>query len=183
MGADNANKKLSPKQLIGIILVGFLAPIIGIILLVKLVGSINDSRVDMSSPAMSAEAVAARIKPVGEVKVVDANAPVVERSGEAVFTAVCIACHASGALNAPKVGDTAAWSKRIAAGYDMLVKNAINGVRQMPAKGGNPDLTDNEVARAVVYMANKSGAHFTEPKAAAVAPAVPSTNSADKPAT
>ncbi|MDB5748660.1 MAG: cytochrome, partial [Massilia sp.] len=67
------------------------------------------------------------------------------------------------------------WTARLAQGYDTLVKHAIEGIRAMPAKGGNPDLDNLEVERAVVYMANQSGATFKEPAApvatAAAAPA------------
>jgi hypothetical protein len=61
------------------------------------------------------------------------------------------------------VGDAGSWSARIAQGYDTVLKHAIEGLRAMPAKGGNPDLDDVEVARAVVFMANQSGAKFKEP--------------------
>jgi cytochrome c5 len=92
-----------------------------------------------------------------------------------VYTAICAACHTSGAAGAPKFGDAAGWAPRIAQGYDVLVKHAIEGIRAMPPKGGNPDLDDVEVARAVVYMANKGGAKFKEPEVpaapAAAAPA------------
>jgi len=69
------------------------------------------------------------------------------------------------------MGDNGVWAARIGQGYDTLVKHAIEGIRDMPAKGGNPDLDDVEVARAVVYMANKSGASFKAPAAPAAAPA------------
>jgi cytochrome c5 len=93
------------------------------------------------------------------------------QAAEAVYTAVCSACHATGAAGSPKFGDAGAWSARIAQGYDTLLKHAIEGIRAMPAKGGNPDLDNVEVARAVVYMANKGGASFKEPAAPAAAPA------------
>ncbi|MCL4152278.1 UNVERIFIED_CONTAM: hypothetical protein GTU68_002519 [Idotea baltica] len=86
-------------------------------------------------------------------------------SGEEVFNQACAACHTAGMMNAPKVGDQADWKARIAQGYKALVNNAINGVRAMPARGGNPDLTDLEVARGVTYMANQSGASFAAPVA------------------
>jgi cytochrome c5 len=63
-------------------------------------------------------------------------------------------------MNAPKIGDKAQWEPRIAQGYAMLVKHAVEGIRSMPAKGGNPDLTESEIAEAVAIMANKSGASF-----------------------
>ena len=62
------------------------------------------------------------------------------------------------------MGDAGAWGPRIKQGYDTLVQHAVQGIRLMPAKGGNPDLDDVEVARAVVYMANQSGAKFKEPE-------------------
>ena len=154
----------TPKQLVAAVAGFFLVTVIGIILLVsfvtttKLTGAGTDSQ--------SAEAIAARVRPVADQDYAfkDANAPKVLQAAEAVYTAICSACHTSGAAGAPKLGDAGAWSPRIAQGYDALLKHAIEGIRAMPAKGGNPDLDDVEVARAVVYMANKSGAKFKEPE-------------------
>jgi cytochrome c5 len=69
-----------------------------------------------------------------------------------------------GALGSPKIGDKSAWGPRIAQGYETLVKHAIAGIRSMPARGGNAELTDGEVAAAVAYMANQSGASFKASK-------------------
>jgi cytochrome c5 len=66
-------------------------------------------------------------------------------------------------LNAPKLGDKAAWAPLIKEGFDELTATAIKGIRQMPPRGGNPNLTDAEVARAVAFMANQAGADFKEP--------------------
>ena len=63
-------------------------------------------------------------------------------------------------MNAPKFGDKAQWEARIKQGHDTLVHNAINGIRMMPARGGNPALSDAEVTNAVNYMANAAGANF-----------------------
>ena len=62
-----------------------------------------------------------------------------------------------------------AWSARIGQGYDTLVSRALKGFKGMPAKGGNPDLDDVEVARAVVHMANAAGGKFKAPDAKAPA--------------
>ena len=96
-------------------------------------------------------------------------------TGEAVFNASCTSCHTSGALGAPKVANLGDWAPRIALGYDTLTKHAIEGIRQMPARGGDPDLSDVEIARAIAFMANQSGAKFTppEPKVIAAAPPAP----------
>jgi cytochrome c5 len=96
-----------------------------------------------------------------EPVVAAAAAPVAAgKSGEEVYKAVCAMCHATGLMNAPKFGDKAQWEPRIKQGYDTLVTNANKGIRTMPAKGGNPSLSDAEVAGAVKYMANAAGAKF-----------------------
>jgi cytochrome c5 len=117
----------------------------------------------------SAASIASRVRPVADEGFVlkDANAPKMLQTGQAVYTAVCVACHGTGAAGAPKMGDTGAWSTRIGQGFDTLVQHAVQGIRAMPAKGGNPDLDDIEVARAVAYMGNQSGAKFKEPEAPA----------------
>lgn len=161
----------TPKQLIAAIVAGFLVPIVCIALLVVYVA--NTKKVGAGSEGQTPEAIAARIKPVADqgFTLKDASAPRQLQAGAAVFKAVCAACHETGAAGAPKIGDTAAWSPRIAQGYQTLVSHAINGIRAMPPKGGNPDLDDVEVARAVVYMANQAGAKFKEPEVKAPAPA------------
>jgi cytochrome c5 len=165
----------TPKQLIAAVIAGFLVPIICIVLLVQYVA--NAKREGAGSSSQTPEAIAARIKPVGDegFTLKDVNAPKQLQAGADVFKAVCAACHATGAAGAPKVGDASAWAPRIKQGYDTLVQHAIKGIRAMPAKGGNPDLDDLEVAGAVVFMANQSGAKFKEPdlKAAAKPAAAP----------
>lgn len=65
------------------------------------------------------------------------------------------------------MGDNAAWAPRLGLGLDGLTKSAIAGKNAMPARGGGADLTDEEIARAIAFMANKSGASFKEPPVAA----------------
>ena len=155
----------TPKQLIAAILAGFLIPIICIVLLVQYVTTTHNE--GAGSNAQSNESVVARIKPIADqgFTLKDVNAPRVLQTGTEVYKAVCAACHTTGAAGAPKLGDTGAWSARLAQGYDTLVTHAVGGIRAMPAKGGNPDLDDVEVARAVAYMGNQAGAKFTEPEA------------------
>jgi cytochrome c5 len=103
-----------------------------------------------------------RIKPHGEVclqgdascggaSVASSAGP---RSGEAVYTAACVACHGSGIAGAPKLGDAAAWGDRIAKGMDVLYDSGINGLAGtgMIAKGGCANCSDEEVQAAVDYM-------------------------------
>jgi cytochrome c5 len=121
------------------------------------------------------EAVAERIRPVGQVYLPgeeqQAAAAVVETvaepepvattmTGPQVYNSACIACHGSGVGGAPIVGDAAQWSERVAQGMETLAKHAIEGYTgsagYMPPKGGRLDLSDDEVASAVEYMANES---------------------------
>jgi cytochrome c5 len=163
----------TPKQLVAAVAGFFLVTVIGIILLVSFVTTTKLTGAGTES--QSAEAIAARVRPVADegYTLKDVNAPKVLQSAETVYTAICAACHTSGAAGAPKLGDAGAWAPRIAQGNDTLLKHAIEGIRAMPAKGGNPDLDDVEVARAVVYMANKGGAKFKEPEVPATPAAAP----------
>jgi cytochrome c5 len=61
-------------------------------------------------------------------------------------------CHGTGVAGAPKFGDKAAWAPRIKAGLDALHASALKGKGAMPPKGGNPALSDADVAAAVDYM-------------------------------
>jgi cytochrome c5 len=166
---DHSTPIKTPGQLITVVVLSFLVPILTIVLIVHMVT--GGLRVDKSSSAMSEAAVAARLKPVGEVVLADKSSGG-ERSGEQIVNEVCQTCHGAGLLNAPKVGDQAAWKPRVAQGEKTLIAHAITGIRAMPPKGGNPSLSDDEVARAVVWMANQSGAKFKTP-----APATASTPS------
>ena len=111
----------------------------------------------------AAEKAASLIQPVARLEVAAVAAATGPKTGEQVVQAVCGACHGSGAAGAPKIGDKGAWGPRIGQGLDGLLKSAINGKNAMPAKGGNPNLSDLELARAIVFMANQSGASFKEP--------------------
>src|SRR5450631_3834626 len=163
----------TPKQLAIVVLLAFAVPIGLIVLLSQLVTGL----VPMGSSEADNQ-VLSRIQPVGQLVFADAT-PSGNKTGEQVFQAVCKTCHESGLAGAPKFGDKAAWAAPIKEGYNVLVAHAINGLQDkgkvMPPKGGNPDLSDTEVARAVAYMANGSGANFKEPAAPAIpAPAVAS---------
>jgi len=168
----------TPKQLIAAVLAGFLIPIICIILLVQYVT--NGQKTGAGSNSQTPEMIAARIRPIADEGFTfrDASVPKQLLSGEEVFKSTCAACHGAGLAGAPKVGDQQAWKARISEGYDTLVKHALGGYNAMPAKGGNPDLDDVEIARTVVYMANQSGAAFKEPDVPKPASAAADTNPA-----
>lgn len=110
--------------------------------------------------------IEARIAPIGEV-VTDpaalqaklaANKPVrAAYTGEQVVTKVCGGCHLTGMLGSPKIGDKGAWGgrKSAAGGLDGLVVSALKGKNSMPARGGDPDLSDAEIKAAIEYMLSK----------------------------
>ena len=161
----------TPKQLIIVVALAFIVPIVIIGLLSQLLTSTpHDTSGDE-------QRVLERIKPVGSVVIADASVPRGNLTGEQVYGQVCKTCHDAGLAGAPKSGDKAQWTARIAEGEKTLVQHAVAGFQGkagvMPPKGGNTDLTDDEVHRAVVYLANQVGAGWKEPAptAAAAAPA------------
>ena len=82
----------------------------------------------------------------------------VELSASEINEQYCSACHSNGTLGAPVVGDADDWSQRLDdKGMETLVSHAINGFNQMPARGGNPDLSDEDIEKTVAYMLEESG--------------------------
>lgn len=156
--SDSPNtSNISNLQKVFAIFGGIVAPIFVVCVLTKSPEAAQSTAADVEK----------RIKPLAVVEVSKEVGPHVDKSGEEVVKASCAACHAAGMMGSPKLGDKGAWAKRIAQGFPTLVKHATEGIRTMPARGGNPDLSDNEIAGAVAYMANQAGAKFAEPKAAA----------------
>lgn len=150
----------TPQQLIVVIVLAFAVPVIGIIMLVQLVTSERGA----DPNALKPESIAQRIQPVGHVEFgAGGGGAAGGKSGEEVVKGTCAACHQTGVAGAPKIGDKAAWGPRIKEGFKQLVQDAIKGIRGMPPKGGNASLSDDEVARAVAFMANQAGAKFKEP--------------------
>ncbi|MGH8771964.1 MAG: c-type cytochrome [Burkholderiales bacterium] len=186
----------TPKQLIILIIVAFTAPILFFFMLATLMTS--GFHLDMNSSGMSPEAVAERLKPVGQVVVAEggaktekengadakgpeapapvsaakepaASSPAPEKQaaaepakpaatgdkgedGKSVYDTACAACHATGLAGAPTAGDKAQWAPRIGSGVDALYASALKGKGAMPAKGGNPALSDVQVKAAVDFM-------------------------------
>jgi len=169
MSEEHSSPIKTPKQLIIVVGLAFLVPIVLIAMVSQLVTTGFDA--SKNNPALSDEAIARRLKPVGDVEVVDPSAPKVDKTGKEIVDAVCGACHISGALGSPKIGDKAAWGKLIAKSLPSIKQDAIKGTRQMPARGGNPDLSDIEIERAIVYMANQSGGKWVEPISSTAKPA------------
>jgi cytochrome c5 len=156
--------KTTVRQVVLAVLGGLFAPLLVIVMIVRLLIGIEATHIPDANAKVASAKVEERIAPVAQVEVSAVEAgPHVDKGGEEVVKGVCAACHAVGALGSPKIGDKASWAPRISQGYETLVKHAIQGIRSMPARGGNAALTDNEVAGAVAYMANQSGASFKAP--------------------
>jgi cytochrome c5 len=79
-------------------------------------------------------------------------APTWAADGKAIYDKTCVACHAAGVANAPKLGDKAAWAPRVAIGKDALVASVVKGKGAMPPKAGAADLKDDDIKAAVDYM-------------------------------
>ena len=157
----------SPKQLIIVVLLAFVVPIVVIVLVTQLVTGVRQGSSESEKEILS------RIKAVGNVVIGEPSAPKGNLAGDAVYGQVCKTCHDAGLAGAPKIGDKSAWGPRVAQGQSTVTQHAVNGFQGktgvMPPKGGTADLTDTEVGRAVVYMANQAGANWKEPAAPAAA--------------
>lgn len=167
MSGEKSDQSLikTPRQLmvvlLGLTVSAFLVALVAYLLVTGSRATGNNQ------PALDASAVAARIKPVAEVAFAESagGAAKAAQTGEKVVQQYCAACHATGAAGAPKIGDKGAWAKYLGAGLDYMLKTSITGKGAMPPRGGAADVSDDELARAIVHMANQSGGKLKEPTA------------------
>ena len=172
---EHASPIKTPQQLIVVVLLAFLIPVIGMVMIASF--ATGGLKVDSRSSDASAAAVAERLKPVGSVLIGEvpaepaAGTPAVKPAGggpvttaaasgpgagKKLYDTVCMACHAGGIAGAPKTGDKAAWKPRIATGKDSLYNSALRGKNAMPAKGGLTAAADADVKTAVDYMVSQA---------------------------
>lgn len=167
----------TPQQLIAVVAVAFVAPIVVIALLAALVtsgtkGGSNDPKVVAERikpvgtlviaeqpPAAPATATAKpETKPATPIVAATIPPPAAPAAagakldGKAVYDTACAACHAAGVAGAPKLGDKGAWAPRLASGKDAMYVSAIKGKGAMPPKGGQLQLSDEQVKSAVDFM-------------------------------
>ena len=116
-----------------------------------------------ANAAMDDDSIRERLMPIGSVCVEgdDCGAATVAvaagpRDPEELYGAVCAACHTTGALGAPKLGDIAEWTARAAKGIDQVIANAVNGINSMPAMGTCATCSEEDIANAVIYMVENS---------------------------
>ena len=91
------------------------------------------------------------------------------KRGEQVYQETCAACHATRFDKAPQLGDRKAWTPVIAKGQAVVTAHAWTGVRNMPPRGGNPELSLEAFSRAVAFMARTAGGEWKDPDAALLA--------------
>ena len=151
----------TPQQLMVAVAAAFIIPVIIIVLLVMYVSS--HSQKAAGTDALSAQATADRIMPVGTVQIKLASANAGPRSGEEAYKAQCAACHDAGMLGAPKFGDAGAWGGRIGQGLTTLATHAIKGFIAMPAAAAG-NKSHPQLTGVAASMANAGGAKFEEPK-------------------
>ncbi len=118
-----------------------------------------------SAMVMGTDSVAERIRPVvtlDDIRGPDAGQDMgattvaVAKTPEQLYQGACLACHAAGVANAPKLGDNAAWAPRAALGIDALLQSSIAGKGAMPPKGGSA-YSDDEIRQVIEYMLAESG--------------------------
>jgi len=86
-------------------------------------------------------------------------------SGKQVYQQTCFQCHATGVQNAPRFGDKTAWAPLLTEGQHIVTAHGWVGQRGMPPRGGRADLSLEEFARGVAYMARAGGGNWEEPDA------------------
>jgi cytochrome c5 len=119
---------------------------------------------------MKTQAIAERIQPVGQVSIATGATPTVlppppatpatmhasTEKARQVYTSACFVCHETGAADAPRRGDKAAWQPRLAQGMETLVSHVRNGFNAMPPRAGNPALSDVDIIAAVTYLVEQA---------------------------
>ena len=108
-----------------------------------------------SRPAPAPKPASAAAATAAEVPAPSTPAPDLAH-GQQIYRQACAFCHDKGVAGAPKIGDAAAWSPRLAQGMDTLYAVALRGKGAMPAKGGNPSLSDTDVRASVDYLVEQA---------------------------
>ena len=150
---------------VAIVGVGLIVFTFIIVFLARDLGFQDEAGSNPSRDAIAAE----RIKPVADVHTGAAGAAAIEKAvasatpepaavafdgsldAEMIYSNVCAACHTTGVANAPKPGSPEL-AQRAEKGTDALIKTAIDGLNAMPARGGRPDLSDEQMKAVVEYM-------------------------------
>lgn len=169
MGSEPVGKpsKTDASQQDQLFMINFSKVMVGVgaifaicIIAAVIIGRASPTRDDATVREQVAARLAPPLKVVTDPSQLVVAAVATERApltGEQVVQRVCAGCHTAGVLNAPKTGDTAAWQARLAQGFEVLVKHSIEGFNQMPARGGDRSLSDDEIRASVKTLLEQSG--------------------------
>ncbi|MEH6824153.1 MAG: c(7)-type cytochrome triheme domain-containing protein [Motiliproteus sp.] len=102
-------------------------------------------------------------------------------AGKAVYDKACFACHKSGVMGAPKLGSKKDWVPRVKQGQKKLLEHSLNGLNNMPARGGNPTLTEDDLSNVIAYMVKEAGLSFADKPVAKKAATKPKAKPKPKP--
>lgn len=177
MAEPHSSPIKTPQQLVAVVAVAFVAPIVVIALLAALVtsgtkGGSSDPKIvaerikpvgtlvveEQPIPASPTTATPPQAKPAAPIVAATIPPPAApaaagaKADGKSVYDTACAACHAAGIAGAPKHGDKGAWAPRLAAGKDAMYAAALKGKGAMPPKGGQLQLSDEQVRSAVDFM-------------------------------
>ncbi len=156
---DSHDELLSPRNMIVMGILLAIALFLGEVVIGPNTGSDEEM---VAEPVDTIEDIAMRLKPVVTLEDMRKNMTVASAAGVSadkspaeMYQGACLACHTTGAAGAPKIGDPAAWTERLAKGVEGLVTSAINGIGAMPARGGS-QLSDDQIRAVVEYILDES---------------------------
>ncbi len=86
-----------------------------------------------------------------------ANASI-SQIGKQRWARTCAMCHVRGEGGAPKTGDVAAWTTRLAQGEDVVLEHTIDGFGNMPPLGYCMDCEREDLRAYIHFMASGGGA-------------------------
>ena len=156
-----------------------IAALSGLTVLLAILGAVLYARQPTDQDTAQVRAASERIAPVAGVYAGDTGRAAMQAAqaaavraaasqvayggttdGKTIYGQLCHSCHTAGVTGAPKLGDKADWAPRIAEGIATLIKHAEDGYKgpdgnQMPARGGNPALTDAQVEATVKWMVSQ----------------------------
>lgn len=134
---------------IAMVVGGLVLVAVVIFFVANLFSTVEENSTAGSGDSMKQQLIEERLARVGSVATFDPNAAPKVRSAGEIYTGVCSACHATGALGAPKPGE---WGPRLKKGMGTLLKHATNGFNSMPARGGDASLSDEDIEKTIKYM-------------------------------
>lgn len=95
--------------------------------------------------------------PVEATPIAKADVTVAIGHGQAVFQKSCAACHQTGIAGAPMMNEQARWAELRKKGLNTLFDHAVNGFKGHPPRGGDYELSGNDIRDALLFMSTPPG--------------------------